>query len=143
MRIVKSVYAGSGLYPSKIESGVGHLMVDLENYTSQIIKSLHIPGSSSKLRGNLRNAISGLKNYEQDFFVRLISFGRSLRILVDSSRAMNKEIVNRIENPMRYLVKTYSHIAYQTNHKEITDTAQGLMKDVADDPNEISFFTGY
>ena len=143
MRVVKSVYRGSSVYQNRMEGTVSFLLTDLESYTTQIIKGLHIPGASAKLRGTLRGAIGGLKNYEQDLFERLISFGRSLRILVDSSRGMNKEIVHRIEGPMKFLVQTYFHIAYQTKHKEITDTAQRLMKELADDPNEVSFLKGY
>jgi len=143
MRIVKSVYGGSSRYHTTLEDGVGNLINDLENYTTQVIKGLHLPGSSTQLRGTLRNAMTGLRNYEFDLYERLISFGRTLRILVDSTRAMNKELTKKIKLPMKSLVQTYFYIAFKTSHKEITETAAGLVKDVADDPNEVSFLPGY
>lgn len=141
MRIVKSVYGGSSGYHTQVEDGIGNLINDLERYTTQVIKS--VPGSSGQLRGTLRNSMTGLRNYEFDLYERLISFGRTLRILVDSSGAMNKEVSKRIKLPMKSLVQTYFHIAFKTSHKEITETAAGLVKDVADDPNEVSFLPGY
>lgn len=141
MRIVKSVYGGSSGYPTHLEDGIGSLINDLERYTAQVIKV--VPGTSPQLRGTLRNSINSLRNYELDLYERLISFGRTLRILVDSSNAMNNEASKRIKLPVKSLVKTYFHIAFQTRHKEITETAAGLAKDVADDPNEVSFLPGY
>jgi len=143
MKIVKSIYSKNNLNHSDLEKGVGNLLGDLENYSTQIISDLHLPGSSTSLRTSLRHGVNGLRNYDFDLYERLISFGRTLRILVDSTRAMNKEITRQIEYPLRSLIRTYSHIAFQTKHKEITDTAHGLMKDVADDPNEVSFVMGY
>ncbi len=141
MRIVKSVYGGSSRYHAHLEDGVGNLINDLERYTMQVIKG--VPGSSAHLRRTLRNSMTGLRNYEFDLYERLISFGRALRILVTSSNSMNKEVLKRIRIPMKSLVQTYFHIAFQTSHKEITETAAGLAKDVADDPNEVSFLPGY
>ena len=143
MRISKSIYGGSSVYHTNLEKGVGNLISDLENYTTLVINGLHIPGSSTKLKGTLRSAVSGLRNYEFDLYERLISFGRTLRILVDSTSAMNKELNKKIEGPLHYLVKTYNSIAFRTNHKEITETAQRLMKDISDDPNEVNIFYSY
>ncbi len=141
MRIVKSVYGGSNSYHAHLEDGIGNLLNDLESYATQVVKG--VPGSSGQLRGTLRNSIVGLRNCELDLYERLISFGRTLRILVDSSGSMNTEVSKRIKLPMKSLVQTYFHIAFQTSHKEITETAAGLVKDVADDPYEVSFLRGY
>ncbi|MEQ9423432.1 MAG: hypothetical protein RJQ09_03360 [Cyclobacteriaceae bacterium] len=143
MRVIKSISGKTGLYQNDLEKRLGHLIGDLETYSDQIIDYLSLPGTSVQLKKTLRHAVKGLNNYDFDIFERLISFGRSLSLLVGSTHKLNKDIVTKIEAPLKYLVQTYTHIAFSTSHKEITDTASRLIKDISQDPNQISFVKGY
>ncbi|MDA0194832.1 MAG: hypothetical protein O2887_07075 [Bacteroidetes bacterium] len=143
MQVIKSIYKNNTFHQTELEKSLVGLVSDMESYSDEIIDYLTIPGTSSQLRSTLRNAVKNLNNCDLDVYERLISFGRGLRILVDSTKVMNTEIINLIEYPLRSLVNTYSHIAFNTSHKEITETAKRLMNDVATDPNEVSFVRGY
>jgi len=143
MQVIKSVYSNNTFNQTELEKSLVGLVSDLESYSDEIIDYLAVPGTSAQLRTTFRNAVKSLHNCDFDMYERLISFGRGLSILVDSTKTMNTEIINHLEYPLRSLVNTYSHIAFNTSHKEITETAKRLMGDVATDPNEVSFVPGY
>lgn len=143
MQVIKSVYSNNTFNQTELEQSLVGLVFDLESYSDEISDYLAIPGTNVQLRATFRNAVKSLHNYDFDVYERLISFGGGLRILVDSTKTMNTEIINHLEYPLRSLVNTYAYIAFNTSHKEITETAKRLMKNVATDPNEISFVSGY